>query len=776
MPRKNIKFIREGKEEKKNVDIDKKLFDIRQFLKLDEKERFVYFNGNEKVEYKNEEEKDTKLNEIIKDDTVYIITNYILIIKQKNQSIKTFNLDKESNEGSLAMNSTLEDLRRFLPQSLRNEDFLYSDPVENNEAEIEKIKREDEKNNTIEDIINDDIIWMSGEPNSINLKNVGSIKIDHSKSVFNNMDYITKSDKNIIFFGSVGAGKTTLTNVICGTDFETANYEFSKTRNVQFAKSLIQGDCIAIDFPGMDSVKDQINHFKIQQLALSVIPVRMICFVIKLDERHDHLLSNINYLKEIFEDYKDNTVIIITHSEPIYTKFNKRNDIELLINNNFKYKKNRIIFSRKNIDYDTLFTKNLKLRMEEMVNIPKMIIKSAELINQMKIIGNDALFSEQRKKFQENFKKTLSLFESKFEEYKNNNDIKRALFFALKLYKNKHIRKYEKAIRSNIQDTSLEFLDKIICELILYSNRIHNQFMDFIQPPTEKDKQNQGTQNNEKPIKKFNIGLQLNSSDTNNEYNKFKECPYCGTVWFRYTGCYNVFCGKRGTKGDKITGCFNNYIVELKDDTITVGEHNNLNFGGFDDSELGQIMKNNKEIERNKEHKNSLDYPINFNLLTEEEKKDNEKKKQNNETLLQPIGCGNRFDWNSANDVTEKIIEILGSNLKQNCTDYYSDVLQIKRELKVKSYVGEITSKLNDLKRKTDLTNSEKDEKQKIENIIAQYEKYKKLKEEERENLDEIKENSSVLKDGSNEKMNNRIKQFELIVKLLKEVGYHVLS
>ena len=43
----------------------------------------------------------------------------------------------------------------------------------------------------------------------------------------------------------------------------------------------------------------------------------MICFVIKFENRHDPMLENIEIMKQIFEDYKDNTVIIITHSEPI---------------------------------------------------------------------------------------------------------------------------------------------------------------------------------------------------------------------------------------------------------------------------------------------------------------------------------------------------------------------------------------------------------------------------------------------------------------------------
>ena len=723
-------------------------------------------------------------------------------------------------QDKLNNNSKLDKLKELFPATLKTEHFLF-------EEGGDQVNEEEEKETPINDVLINDAIFMTGEIKK-NLKDVGHIKLDHAKRLEDNMDIVTQSDKNIIFFGSVGAGKTTLTNIICGTDFETSSASYSLTRNVQFSKSLIRDDCIAIDFPGLGSVNDQLNHFKTQQATLSVIPVRMICFVIKFENRHDALINNIYAMKQVFEDYMDNTMIIITHSEPIIQNVRKQSEIRLIIETRLKYKQNRIIFSYKNIDYELLFTRKLKPIMETMKNIPKMVIKSKSLINQMNITDEDNLFKEQRTQFQEEFNKTLSKFEAKFEEYKDNNDAKRALFFALKLYKNKHIRKFSKVIRSLSTDDSLEFLDKIICEIILYSNRIHNQFLNLIQPPVQEENpltnnqnnnqinnqtnnqtnnQNNGQTNNQansqtnnqtinqnnnqinnqnnnqinnqanKPVKKFNIGLQLSNQDTTEEYNKFKRCKYCGTIWFRYTGCYSVYCGKRGTKKeDRITGCFKNYFVEFTNGQIIVRESEKLNIARISDSELGQIMKSDTTIQPDRDHINELGFPINFNLLTEEEKKQNEKNKQENKTLLQPIGCGNRFDWNTAEDVTKQVIEILGSDLGKNFTDFYSDVLEIKRELKVKSFVSEIKEKLRILNGKDNLTNEEISEKSKIENIIHKFEEYETLKNAERENLDEIKENSSTQKDEQSESRNKRLKLFEEIIKLLREIDYYILS
>ena len=200
-----------------------------------------------------------------------------------------------------------------------------------------------------------------------------------------------------------------------------------------------------------------------------------------------------------------------------------------------------------------------------------------------------------------------------------------------------------------------------------------------------------------------------------------------------------------------------------------------MTYNRIGDSELGQIMYNNSSLQANKEQKNNLGLPINFNLLTENEKKENEKKKNENKTLLQPIGCGQRFDWNKATDVTKDVIEKLGSDLGKNFTDFYSDVLEIKRELKVRSFVSEIKDKLNTLRNKTNLSQKEEDEKRKIENIISMFGEYENLKNAERENLDEVKENSSTQKDEQSERRNKRIKIFEDIIKLLKEIDYFVL-
>jgi len=374
-----IEFFMCDKKIKKQIDINNTLNEIRTALNLSQNENFACLEQNRVINYRIDEEYNTKLRVIIKSNKVYIGRE--IQIKQGNAVSAKVKLFHESLSEELNPDSSLDQLREKLPLSLKNEKFLKKEKGD-------QVESDKEQDTTINDICNNDIIWMTGKK-KIELLDVGSINLEHAKRVYDNMDLITKSEKNVIFFGAVGAGKTTLTNIICGTDFATSESDFSLTRNVQFAKSLKSCDCIAIDFPGLGSVKDQLNHFSIQQTTLSVIPVRMICFVVKWENRHDPILENIQIMKQIFEDYKDNTVIIITHSEPIISNYAEQAKIEHVIENMLHYKKSRIFYSYKNIDYNILFTQKLKPAMQNMVNIKKLIVKSKNFINQMKIIGDD---------------------------------------------------------------------------------------------------------------------------------------------------------------------------------------------------------------------------------------------------------------------------------------------------------------------------------------------------------------------------------------------------
>mgnify|MGYP002869740291 CR=1 FL=1 len=194
-----IVFYMYENQRKKEFDIDKNLNEIRAELNLGEHDFFICFEQNQLIEYAKEEEYNTKLKEIVRDKKVYIIRK--LFIKQGNMTSAKINLFHKSLNIGLNSESSLQELREKLPFSLKNEKFLKKEKGA-------QINNDDESDTSINEISDNDIIYMSGKK-IVDLKNIGSINIDYAKRVENNMDLITKSDKNIIFFGAVGAGKTT---------------------------------------------------------------------------------------------------------------------------------------------------------------------------------------------------------------------------------------------------------------------------------------------------------------------------------------------------------------------------------------------------------------------------------------------------------------------------------------------------------------------------------------------------------------------------------------
>ena len=155
--------------------------------------------------------------------------------------------------------------------------------------------------------------------------------------------------------------------------------------------------------------------------------------------------------------------------------------------------------------------------MNKMENITQLVIKSVDLINNMNTF-NYNLFDKDINKFIE----TLSLFEEKSKEYEKNEYVQRALFFALKSYKNKYIKKLIKLFINGIKNFS--DVDKLILELISLLKKIRNNVNNLIWF--------------------LKVGMQL--GQYNELYDEgFRRCPLWGTMWSTYCGSPFIICGKR---------------------------------------------------------------------------------------------------------------------------------------------------------------------------------------------------------------------------------------
>ena len=436
---------------------------------------------------------------------------------------------------------------------------------------------------------------------------------------------IKKSKKNVILFGTVGSGKTFLLNKLCGTNYLTAEEGFSCTRVVQHDFSQIH-DMIIIDFPGLKASEDIIGHLSIQKKALSVIPVRMICFVIEYSQRFDTIIREVKELISIFKKNLNNITIIITKSEDV--KDDTKEKIKFQIKSKFKIE--NVLFTEKKTNglklCDELET--IKIKMDYIEN---MEIKTKDLIKTVLVSENDH-FEMEREKYKKEFDESIKLFNNELNKT-NDSELKKAIFFCLRDYKTTFLEKYSNELRNKKIDGVEIDMDSVITEILLLDNEVSIMYENF-----------------RKNVEK---SLEIKINNYNNEFNRFKKCPHCGTIWFKIKGCDSIVCGKRTTLRDKFFGRFKKYIVSFINNIINIKIDDLGNENKDDDSE--------------------------FVGLTEAEKAENLKRAIDNKIPIKAVGCGNNLKWSEMEDVSEKIIKKLKENIFDE--DYYSGFLDISHKL-----------------------------------------------------------------------------------------------
>ena len=143
----------------------------------------------------------------------------------------------------------------------------------------------------------------------------------------------------------------------------------------------------------------------------------------------------------------------------------------------------------------------------------------------------------------------MDIFTNEFHKTKSN-ELKRALYFALKDYKRFLLEEYAKVLRlKQINNQELD-IDTLVAEVLMFDNKIFNEFDDF--------------------RKKVENEIEVKLNNYNGEYNKFKKCPHCGQIWFKIKGCNSVICGRRSNIVDKIIGRYKNYEVIYENKTIII--------------------------------------------------------------------------------------------------------------------------------------------------------------------------------------------------------------
>ena len=454
-------------------------------------------------------------------------------------------------------------------------------------------------------------------------------------SILFNYGEIKNSRKNIVLLGEVGSGKTTLMNKLTGADFQTGRDCTSVTSDVQICSSLDYSSII-FDFPGFKVLNDIIPVFKVQYKTLRNIPIRGICFVVERRDRPELIVDSLIGLKETFEDYCKNIIIIITKTDEMDD--NKKEETKNYILEKTRFDK--IIFSDINKDghvilnYINSFTQNMEVLSE-------VTPKSREFLRYFKKTTDDRM-KQFKKEFIEEFEDTIEIFKEKFDQPSTDKALKRALFFALKDYKNNLIERYY-----DVAKREQDYSEYVLEHVLAFSNQIFHDFDKF----------------RVKAEKEMDICL----TNYKGEVNKFKRCPHCGTIWFKISGCDGkTQCGERNSAKDKFYGIYKDYSVKYENKQLDI-TMSNIN--------QNEIVSGNG-----------------ISGLTQAEAQANNNRSIQGLHKIQPVGCGNYIVWREMEDVTDKVNEIL-KNIPNNDYDIkFKEILKKEESKKFENEIHELES------------------------------------------------------------------------------------
>ena len=355
-----------------------------------------------------------------------------------------------------------------------------------------------------------------------------------------NFERIKRSENNIILFGEVGTGKTTIINKLCRVNLLTKEGGFSCTRDVQFASTL--DNSLIIDFPGLSASEDVVNHLKKQKSTLSVIPVRIICFIIKYD-RYDLIQKKAVQMLKIFYEHKDNICIIITFSEN--TNDTQKSEIQFLFKKKFKIENKNVIFSTKNTASSELLNK-LNIIKDSVSNISSIKFSERHLINSVGTEGIAFEIIEEREKTLEKYNKAVEIFRKEFNKA-TDYSLKFALYYSFRDYKDNLVDCFSDIVKSKVTDT-----DSAIVEIITFNNELYDPF--------------------NKITERFEKEMKIESATFNGgNDNRYKKCPHCGRIWFKIKK--DIFYGMFKTYVVKFTGELFD-INTLSEDKVDTGTDN----------------------------------------------------------------------------------------------------------------------------------------------------------------------------------------------------------
>lgn len=443
-----------------------------------------------------------------------------------------------------------------------------------------------------------------------------------------------ESFPNVVLFGNVGAGKTTIINKLTGSTFKATRGGFSCTRQIQQRTCEFHPYNI-YDLPGTEPAEEKIHHLDLQAKILRSINIRIICLVCDLGEnRYDTVLQRLSKLKILFNHHLENVIVVITKCE----KENEEDKLKLKYILGTQLKLSNIFCTDDTVEPCRLshwiysFVKEVKD-----IKAGEGVFESQALNTLINDFESDYRIIESRN----NKEKIFKIIYEKTKEFYNgaeDSNLKRGLYFSLKQHLDKLTDDYAKELTPIVKDRwHLE------AELIIFQKSLMNLFSQFKEIVM-------------KDIKIDNVHYTTGGIEPG-----YRQCP-CGVIWFRIYGCDSIICGRRSISKDFTNISFYNYNIVWTGTRLQVQKKEMVNkvVETFTDK---QIVG-----------------------LTPEEIKINEQRRLEKKILISPVGCGKEIEWSKMKIVTDDVI----LRLKDFNIDITSEVKKIasKRENDIVKIAG----------------------------------------------------------------------------------------
>lgn len=346
-----------------------------------------------------------------------------------------------------------------------------------------------------------------------------------------------------ILVGQTGAGKTTLSNKLCGTQHSAGAGKVSVTQEL-YRNDVSYGynAFSLIDTPGTDSSTDTYKHAVLLREALTATKINTIFVIIKYENRFGKMVDA--YLEQPVEMFGKKIVVMISHSD-------ESKDVE----KDFK-------------EICESFTEE-----EGCPDVSNIIFFSEQSSNDLIA---DLMYSCMSNMEAEKIEISDELFYLKFNIYQ----IKGPMQKSFKEYRGKTnlIREaYDRLIEEVISNP--EDRDHILHMIIVqFRDEIEKLIEDFRNQHEGKMReldyftfyirmQKENVKICDEFVEKVYPLMSYNLFDNQDPRNLIKRCPHCGLIWFKVEGCDGeTTCGNQVSSFyDTCVGTAFNYVLKMID-------------------------------------------------------------------------------------------------------------------------------------------------------------------------------------------------------------------